>query len=750
MTRQEAHRLFASLRSKFAAKRPELGSLRLVLRKRHFLRRPAPRDLAWYETSDGTVNLMEKALAGPSGRVEGLLAHELGHALDADASRPYAERRADALAKRVLGVPIRYDKDDVQNLKHGATPRPARLHENREDDMKRNPRYTVDTTQRGMVEIDGTIRFLDEVFEDETALSVMAAVGDGEAKKALRTLSSGKSAQKKRESIAWMQDAYNVSPQSVIAGAGSKDLAKQVLDGWAYFGREPSGAPQEVREAAVRAVRMIDASPMLSVSGSAEQKSSALAAARTIAQAMGLLSDRDQGVLIAHADRLIRNPRGRMKRNPRKIKKPALDALGNVITIGDLVVGVKGRWEHDRGVVKWISDDGEVCEVEMGLRRVSVRAADFAVMGKARNPAVIATIYAGYRVKNNETGEVWTVMGAGPKVRGIYTYVVKDSDGKKWSLKREVLLQGQKDGTLTVLDIANRNPQKGYKMPEAQARHTAEGLLARMLADGADTFAKKVAWVKRHIPSIDRPRTFVGWVTKGERGRVVYQRNPTPAYHRSRGEAELVLAEDAYRKASAMRRRGNASGSHDALIHAHRMAALAESDLLDGASPRAAEAKRLAWWKAYSALAADKKRNPAKGTVRVAAYADKKRTVPTVNEDVYFEAAGPFVRSKSLSKSETVQTVKDDAHLITHKPTGMIVYVGGGASLYADKKKDAVAAMRDLRAWLKKLSKDEVRTISEGFTFGSRDMTPAQEALMREALGICRSGKIQRNPRKSR
>ena len=88
------------------------------------------------------------------------------------------------------------------------------------------------------------------------------------------------------------------------------------------------------------------------------------------------------------------------------------------------------------------------------------------------------------------------------------------------------------------------------------------------------------------------------------------KRNPTPAYHRSRGEAEYLLAEDSYRKAQALRRRGDASGSHDALIHAHRMAALAEADLLDGASPKAADAKRLAWWKAYSGLAADKRRNP--------------------------------------------------------------------------------------------------------------------------------------------
>ena len=70
------------------------------------------------------------------------------------------------------------------------------------------------------------------------------------------------------------------------------------------------------------------------------------------------------------------------------------------------------------------------------------------------------------------------------------------------------------------------SPLKGTRLPEAHARHVAEGLLGRMHADGADTFAKKVKWVKKHMPQIDRPRTFVGWVTKGERGRVVYKAAP--------------------------------------------------------------------------------------------------------------------------------------------------------------------------------------------------------------------------------
>jgi hypothetical protein len=43
------------------------------------------------------------------------------------------------------------------------------------------------------------------------------------------------------------------------------------------------------------------------------------------------------------------------------------------------------------------------------------------------------------------------------------------------------------------------------------------GLLKRMRDDGCDTFAKKVKWVRKHMPHIDDPQSFVGWVVKAER-----------------------------------------------------------------------------------------------------------------------------------------------------------------------------------------------------------------------------------------
>jgi hypothetical protein len=476
MTDAQAKAVFDRIRGRMTRRYPVLADVRLRLVDRHFLKQPTARDLAWYE--GGVVTVLRRALRGPAGRFEGLLAHELGHAADPDTDRPYAERRADALAKAALGAPIRYDNEDVQNLDHGVTPRPARLHENRETTM-RNPATKAEMQLKAL---HGTLTF-----------PVVIWVDDGE-------------------------DEYTIR----------------------YTGGTASSAEQ------------------------------AMEVAKQNATARLVLSR----------------------------KRPVVSSI---------------------------------------------------------DPADVSTAPA--EVKEALRRKPCWVVGA------------------------------------TRLA---RNPHRGYKMPEAQARHTADGLLARMLADGADTFAKKVKWVKRHMPNIDQPRTFVGWVTKGERGRVMrnprplvreanlggdvgkyytiesvqgagkplyaltifdsntaeqtsrnypsiamatvamYQdaaksagvkpkdlhrwfveyeakglhANPSPAYHRTRGDAELVLAEDSYRKAQALRRRGNASGSHDALIHAHRMAALAEADLLDGASPKAADAKRLAWWKAYSGLAADKRRNP--------------------------------------------------------------------------------------------------------------------------------------------
>jgi hypothetical protein len=76
-------------------------------------------------------------------RIEAILLHELGHAMDFLADKHPAipanrrndisvhrqgtERRADALAEGLWGVNIHYDKDLVQSLCRGVRPRPAFL-----------------------------------------------------------------------------------------------------------------------------------------------------------------------------------------------------------------------------------------------------------------------------------------------------------------------------------------------------------------------------------------------------------------------------------------------------------------------------------------------------------------------------------------------------------------------------------------------------------------------------------------------
>lgn len=72
-----------------------------------------------------------KILNADPPRVLGLLMHELGHAVDflvtPDHPNHGSERRADALAQAIWGIPIRYDGDTVQSTCCGVHPRPAHL-----------------------------------------------------------------------------------------------------------------------------------------------------------------------------------------------------------------------------------------------------------------------------------------------------------------------------------------------------------------------------------------------------------------------------------------------------------------------------------------------------------------------------------------------------------------------------------------------------------------------------------------------
>lgn len=89
------------------------------------------------------IAFADKYKSAPRDRIEAVLMHEFGHAMDFLASqcpklpgdrahdpavhRQGSERRADALAEGLWGVKIKYDEDTVQSLCCGVRPRPSAL-----------------------------------------------------------------------------------------------------------------------------------------------------------------------------------------------------------------------------------------------------------------------------------------------------------------------------------------------------------------------------------------------------------------------------------------------------------------------------------------------------------------------------------------------------------------------------------------------------------------------------------------------
>lgn len=88
------------------------------------------------------LRFAKKTLTAPIHRADGLIRHELGHVFDFVCEAPELdawaetrgvslpktqERRADAIAEAIWGVPVRYDKDLVQSSTKGVAPRPKHL-----------------------------------------------------------------------------------------------------------------------------------------------------------------------------------------------------------------------------------------------------------------------------------------------------------------------------------------------------------------------------------------------------------------------------------------------------------------------------------------------------------------------------------------------------------------------------------------------------------------------------------------------
>lgn len=87
------------------------------------------RDMADADLQTHVIRLSRRALALGEGQVVGLLGHEFGHLIDPTPDKPGAERRADALATKVLGIKIRYDRCDLQTIGPGNPVRPDYLHQ---------------------------------------------------------------------------------------------------------------------------------------------------------------------------------------------------------------------------------------------------------------------------------------------------------------------------------------------------------------------------------------------------------------------------------------------------------------------------------------------------------------------------------------------------------------------------------------------------------------------------------------------
>lgn len=129
MTPADFRRLFHAERARFAQFYPHVGGANVAL-----LDAPCPphkpdcarRDVAWCFPATGAVVFLRRALALPRANLVALVRHELAHV----ACPACSEAQADALAGIVGGVPIRYDRRDLQTISpRGRLGRPAHLHQ---------------------------------------------------------------------------------------------------------------------------------------------------------------------------------------------------------------------------------------------------------------------------------------------------------------------------------------------------------------------------------------------------------------------------------------------------------------------------------------------------------------------------------------------------------------------------------------------------------------------------------------------
>lgn len=93
---------------------------------------------------------------------------------------------------------------------------------------------------------------------------------------------------------------------------------------------------------------------------------------------------------------------------------------------------------------------------------------------------------------------------------------LRKHEAKIAAAQRRELARGRGRAGKAVRLVSFENPDPAYIQANPFVPAVREGLLERMEADGADTFAKKVKWVSKHMPNIDDANSFVAVLVRGE------------------------------------------------------------------------------------------------------------------------------------------------------------------------------------------------------------------------------------------
>lgn len=91
-----------------------------------------PRSFAFCTEDDNgegyEIHVAPKLLFSSVHRMQGIIAHEIGHAILLHVGvDEHTERDADRMAEQVFDVKIAYDSEDVQTTAYGVRPRPSYL-----------------------------------------------------------------------------------------------------------------------------------------------------------------------------------------------------------------------------------------------------------------------------------------------------------------------------------------------------------------------------------------------------------------------------------------------------------------------------------------------------------------------------------------------------------------------------------------------------------------------------------------------